>query len=167
MAKTYDPIATQTLGADQATISFTSISGSYTDLVLVVNGQSTIAGTGANGIRVRLNGDTATNYSQTGLFGNGTSAGSNRDSTINYMPLGEIGQTSGVNTTSILQFMNYSNATTYKTVLSRGNAANFEVNASVGLWRATPAAITQIDLTLSSGSYKAGSTFTLYGIKAA
>lgn len=167
MAKTgtYALIASNTLGSDTATITFSSIPQTFTDLILVVNGNTTIAGTGANAIRVRFNSDTATNYSQTGLFGNGTSAGSNRDTSLGYMPLGEIGQTSGVVTTSILQFMDYANTTTFKTTLSRGNASNFELNASAGLWRST-SAISQIDLVLGSGSYKTGSTFYLYGIQA-
>jgi hypothetical protein len=35
MAKTYEPIATTTLGTAAATVTFSSISGTYTDLVLV------------------------------------------------------------------------------------------------------------------------------------
>jgi hypothetical protein len=68
----------------------------------------------------------------------------------------------------LLQFMNYSNATTYKTVLSRSNvAASASVSANVGLWRNT-AAITSIKLYVyPSYNFVAGSTFTLYGIKAA
>jgi hypothetical protein len=35
MAITYEPIATTTLGSAAADVTFTSISGTYTDLVLV------------------------------------------------------------------------------------------------------------------------------------
>jgi hypothetical protein len=38
MAITYEPIATTTLGSAAASVTFSSISGSYTDLVLVVTG---------------------------------------------------------------------------------------------------------------------------------
>jgi hypothetical protein len=63
--------------------------------------------------------------------------------------------------------MNYANTTTYKTVLTRANAAASGVDASVGLWGST-AAITSItfDLPLVR-TISTGSTFTLYGIKAA
>ena len=67
---------------------------------------------------------------------------------------------------AIVQFQNYSNTTTYKTVLSRGNNASNLVEAFVGLWRST-SAITAIDIKTQSGNFSIGSTFTLYGIKAA
>ncbi len=69
--------------------------------------------------------------------------------------------------TAIVQIQNYSNASTYKTCLIRGNDANNYVLATVGLSRST-SAITSISLATSSGAqFVTGSTFTLYGIKAA
>jgi hypothetical protein len=61
--------------------------------------------------------------------------------------------------------MNYANSTTYKTTLSRADAANEELTAIVGLWRST-AAITSIKVAADAGiNFSTGSTFTLYGIK--
>jgi hypothetical protein len=55
MAKTYEPIATTTLSSAQSSVTFSSISGSYTDLVLVSN----VSGSGGNAnLRVTLNSDT-------------------------------------------------------------------------------------------------------------
>jgi hypothetical protein len=65
-----------------------------------------------------------------------------------------------------VHFMNYSNTTTNKTVLGRSSAASGFVEAAVGLWRNT-SAITSITATTGGQSYQTGSTFTLYGIKAA
>jgi hypothetical protein len=62
--------------------------------------------------------------------------------------------------------MNYSNSTTYKTILSRGNVTGTGIDLNVSLWRST-AAITNITVTSFTSTYTAGSTFTLYGIKAA
>jgi hypothetical protein len=68
---------------------------------------------------------------------------------------------------NILHINNYSNSTTYKTVLARGNAATNLVEAFVGLWRNTNA-ITSISIICqNSKNFGSGSTFTLYGIKAA
>ena len=76
--------------------------------------------------------------------------------------------------TSIVQINNYANTSVYKTALIRGNSINPSTSASnattlVGLWRST-AAINSITIySEGGGSYyiASGSTFTLYGIKAA
>jgi hypothetical protein len=62
--------------------------------------------------------------------------------------------------------MNYRNSTTYKTVLSRYDDATKSTGAEVGLWRNT-AAITSVLMKPGTGSFAAGSTFTIYGIAAA
>ena len=63
--------------------------------------------------------------------------------------------------------MNYANTTTNKTVLLRNNNTAFGTEAQVGLWRST-SAINTIKLYLDRAEYYVvGSTFTLYGIKAA
>jgi hypothetical protein len=159
MPSTYTPIATQTLVSATNSVTFSSISGSYTDLVLVFNG--TVS---ANQyVAVRLNSDTGSNYSWTRIDGDGSSAYSSRGTSTTFGRLG-IGNPTN-RTLTISQFMNYSNATTNKTVLSRSNT-DF-VGALVNLWRNT-AAITSITvLTTTADTFTVGSTFTLYGIKAA
>ena len=165
MAVTYEPIATTTVsGSSTTTYTFSSIPATYTDLVLVSSAQ--MSGTGTTGT-FRFNGDTGSNYSFTYLYGNGSSAGSGRQSN----------QTSGIwdswvdrlsNTmfeADVLHIMNYSNTTTYKTALSRSNSS-VTVETAVNLWRST-AAINSLTVFISSGYFVAGSTFTLYGIKAA
>ena len=67
---TYTPLSTTTLGSAQATVTFSSISGSYTDLVLVMNTIGTSAG---GDVQVQFNSDTASNYSCTILYGTGLS----------------------------------------------------------------------------------------------
>jgi hypothetical protein len=157
---TYEPIATQTLGSATASITFSGISGSYTDLVLIVNGT---AGSGLN-MLMQYNSDTATNYSTTRILGDGSSATSDRITTSADMYIGVMGT---VNTTNIIQIQNYSNATTYKTTLSRANSTTIWTGAFAALWRST-SAITSIKIYLASaGSFQTGTTATLYGIKAA
>lgn len=161
MTVTYDSISTQTLAnSTTATVTFSSIPATYTDLVLVFNGART---TGAADIFLRFNGDTATNYSRTYVSGNGTSAASARGSNETAFNGGGYVQT--VVGSSIFQIFNYANTTTFKTVLARTNYTDVSVSAYVGLWRATPAAINTI-LVGTSNFFTSGSTFTLYGIKA-
>jgi len=163
---TYVAIAEQTLGSAAASVTFSSISGAYTDLVLVMSAVGTSAGLD---IRVQVNSDTGSNYSITRLLGY-TTATSNRATSATYMQLtNSVGIGTTEPTTHLLQFNNYSNATTYKTMLVRYNqfqGAYAEVAAEVGLWRST-SAITSITFSLSSSTYASGSTFSLYGIAAA
>jgi hypothetical protein len=156
---TYEPIATTTLGTATSSVTFSSITGSYTDLVLVTNS----FGTGVF-FSIRINGDTGTNYSRTRFNGNGTTATSARDSSASSIAINDLSST--VREIAILNFQNYSNSTTFKTVVFRQNLSSSSVGATVGLWRST-SAITSIALNTFSNTFAVGSTFTLYGIAAA
>jgi hypothetical protein len=161
MPATYEPISTTTLGSAQASFSFTSIPGTYTDLVAVV-----VAASSGN-LKIELNSDTGTNYSNTVLYGTGSSALSARNTNSTGLIFGAAATTLG-NGVNFYHFMNYSNTTTNKTVLSRGNDNDGGlVRADVGLWRST-SAITSIRFISNLGANLAtGSVFTLYGIKSA
>lgn len=158
MPATYEPIATTTLGSAQSSVSFSSISGSFTDLVLV-------ASAGINGsnkeLTLTMNSDTASNYSWTRLLGDGTSAASSRGTNVAKIE----NVLSNEICTAVYHFMNYSNTTTNKTVLSRTSVASSRAATYVGLYRST-SAITSITLTAEATfTINSGSTFTLYGIR--
>lgn len=171
MPATYDPIATQTLGSASASVTFSSIPSTYTDLVLVTNYIATTLG---NTVALTFNNDTASNYSRTYLGAwNGPSSSYGSTRFTSRTNISCAWQTGAASTTSpnpiIYNIMNYSNTTTNKSVLFRFNtiaASLSETSAEVGLWRST-AAINRIDLTSSATTFAIGSTFTLYGIKAA
>lgn len=164
MASTYTPIYSTTLGSSQASVTLNSFSG-YTDLILVINAFDNAS---TNVYCQVGNGsiDTTSNYSHTILAGNGTTAYSYRESNQSAWIYAFEGTPQTTNGAYILQFNNYSNSTTYKTMLSRANSST-GVDAIVGTWRST-SPITTIKLSCQSSTvYSAGSTFTLYGIKAA
>lgn len=166
MPETYEPISTQTLGTAVADVYFNSIPQTYTDLVLVMNGGCTINA----GIGYRFDGDNTNNYSSTFLEGNGSAASSNRYTSMSFMRIGfNATWSTGLVNTAISHIQNYSNTTTFKTVLSRVNdLSNGALGASVGVWRKTPEALNSINILTSNGTtFLVGSTFTLYGIKAA
>jgi len=160
---TYTPIATTTASGSTSSITFNSFTG-YTDLVLVFEGNSTNAGSSANSLRIRVNSDTGSNYSGTYLSGNGSSAASGRTSNATNWDAINIAQAS-VRGMAKMYFMNYSNSTTYKTMLSHSSVAAVDALPAVNLWRNTNA-ITAIELFIT-GNFSSGSTFTLYGIAAA
>lgn len=173
MAATYEPIATITVsGSAAADITFSSISGSYTDLVVVIFARSADAGTATTNIKFVFNGDTGTNYSCTFLYGDGSSAASGRATSNAF--ISEIGEAPQGGTSSNIfgvtkaHIFSYAGSTN-KTVLSESSS---DINGSgyvvrnVGLWRNT-SAITSLKITLNSGNMAVGTTATLYGIKSA
>lgn len=163
-ASTYTPIATYIVsGTSTSTYTFSSIPSTYTDLILVINYSLNAGGTGG-AVHLQFNGDTASNYSNTFMYGSGSSAVSSRATAQTYVDAGYM-SSNAVSANSISHIMNYSNATTYKTVLSRANNTSGEITAYVNLWRST-AAINSITVSAVT-NYSSGTTFTLYGIKAA
>lgn len=166
MPSTYTPITSTTLTSNTATVTLSGIPSTYTDLVVVANtrGSSDIE----SDIYIRFNSDSGTNYSYTRMYGQVGTIGSDRGTNQNYMVIGRQGGT--VFAPNIYHIMNYSNTTTFKNVIARSGHATtgaLITLANVGLWRSN-SAITSISFVQGGAqSYKIGSTFTLYGIKAA
>jgi hypothetical protein len=162
MPATYEPIATTTLASAVSTFTFSSIPSTYTDLVLIADMSS--AGTNAYP-SVRLNGDSASNYSRTYINGDGGTVSSSRNSESWWTVFGN--QLAASRTNIIMHIMNYSNTTTFKTALSRKNDTGGVMGVTVHLWRST-AAINSVQIgTQTADTFSIGTTFTLYGIKAA
>ena len=154
------PLANLTLGSAQATITFSSISQAYRDLILVV---SPIATTTGNAGRLRLNGDTGSNYSWVQMYGDGTTAASSQSTSSTEL----IGlQSETTQTTTVIHITDYSATTKHKSVLSRSNNTN-AISTVVNQRWANTAAVTSISIYMTaSTTYAAGSTFALYGVSA-
>ena len=174
MAKTYEPIASQTLGSDAVTVTFDNIAATWTDLIVVCHVYAVGSANAAAGLRLRFNNDTGSNYSNTRLQGDGSSATSARQSSQTYATFGIIpgttatGSTLGVVT---LQIMSYANTNVFKTGLSAYATNAFgstedRVGRYVSLWRSTNA-ITRVDISSDSGDLRSTSTISLFGVKAA
>jgi hypothetical protein len=164
MPATYEPIATTTLGTAGATITFSSIPATYTDLRLAV----TSVPSGAIQYGLRFNNDSSALYSLTELVGNGASAASDRDSNdtslyFNYFtPTGST--IPAFMTADIFSYAGSTNKTSLLTWNNDRNGAGDTVIYTVGLYRST-SAITRLDIILTSGTMGVGTTATLYGIK--
>jgi hypothetical protein len=170
---TYVELAKQTLTSNTGPVVFSNIPQTYTDLRIVIQGGFVDSGFMV-GARVG-NGsvDTGTNYSYTTLRGNGSSATSYKKAN---MVFGALCQQGGNNLNNVftVDFMNYSNTTTYKTWISRYGNAGEGVDAGISMWRST-AAINTISIAecgdggsgaFNYGNMLSGTTFSLYGIKA-
>lgn len=162
MATTYEPIATTTLGTSASTITLSSIPATYTDLKIVL--ANAFTSYALDTVKIQFNGDTATNYSATALMGDGATAQSSRQSSVNSGLLGRAGYQSTRPSMIIADIFSYTGST-FKTYLADSAAdqnGSGEVLRHVGLWRST-SAITSI--TLMNVTFQAGAVVSLYGIK--
>lgn len=170
MAITYDKLATLTLSAPQASITFNSFAG-YTDLVLV--GQAKSAGSGRDSIGIAVNGIGSGIYYRTYLEGNGSAATSGQQTQSIRIVSDYIMGTTGTADFGVYiwDFMNYANTTTKKTVLFRGS--NTQVsggwNSSAMIYLVdTTSAITSLTIaTMNGPNLDTGTSFSLYGIMGA
>jgi hypothetical protein len=156
---TYIALASNDLGSVD-TVTFTSISGAYTDLHIVVAGK--VAASSQN-LQLRFNSDANANY-YTNFFA--TTGSSGRSGAETYMVVDRYGYFTTSQTTIVLDVMNYSNTTTKKTLICNSTNTAEGIGLRVGLWDSS-AAITSVTLFLSGSTWAAGSTATLYGIAAA
>lgn len=155
-----------------STISFTSIAGTYDDLLLVTSLRQT--GSFANGdTTIRFNSNAA-DYSYTRLQGSGSTAGTLRASSQAQLLVGDDPALSGTASTfsnNSIYITNYKTTANYKQVIvencrEANSTTAFFMAMISGMWQNT-AAITSITLTPERGSYVQYSTATLYGIKKA
>lgn len=168
MAVTYEPIASTTVGSGTGSVTFSDISGSFTDLIAVAQVDPNASG---YGLRFRVNSDTGSNYSGTVLYGTGSAAGSTRYSGETSGPGGSnyFGASANYGNVFVLHFMSYANTSVFKTVLCAGASTDTEVTRQVSLWRST-SAITSITFSLGGGfpgTNMDAATFSLFGVKAA
>jgi hypothetical protein len=162
MPRTYEPIQSVTATGSSTVISFTSIPQTYTDLVVIFTGFAT-----TGNFYVRVNSDSSAIYSQTDIRGDGSNAGASRETAQSNVYIGDyIANPISTISNAVMNFNNYSNTTTFKSFLFRGNNAAKFTGLTVGLWRST-AAITGISVHSSGANLDSTSVATLYGIKAA
>jgi hypothetical protein len=160
---TYVALDKKTVGTAVAFVDFTSIPSGYTDLVLI----AVPIGTAGNDCIVRVNSDTNTNYSNTFMYGSGSAAASGRNNNVSFLRGNITSMDSSEINTMIMSIQNYSNTTTFKTVLNKYTSTQTGkyVTASVGMWRSTDAINSITVTTIGTGNFAVGSTFSLYGIK--
>jgi hypothetical protein len=157
----YESISTVTVGGGgSASISFTSIPGTYTHLQVRI---MAVTNTTANSATTTLNG---TNGRVHWLTGNGSSASAAGDATKIFFPLTQGSTTAPC--VGIMDILDYANTNKYKTTRAlEGYDTNGAGNVSLtsGLWQST-SAINSITIT-AVGTFNEYSQFALYGIKGA
>lgn len=159
---TYIPLATKTLVATATSVTFSSISQTYRDLVLVAQ----IKTVDSNNVYLRINADAANTYSSVFMIGSGASATAGTFATVGYMDVSSGSTPSSTVFGQIaLNIMDYSATNKHKTILRRTDQSADGTSAAVQRWPST-VAITSLQFYAQSGNLGIGSSFTLYGIAA-
>jgi hypothetical protein len=162
------PIATISLTANAGAINFASIPQVYQDLMIVAQLRDTTAATTPSYFNY-MNNNGGSVYSATQLQGDGASASSGRITNQSIMGIGlQAGASAnvGVFSSQIIHIINYKSSN-HKSLIYRDGVDNNGSGAlriSVGLFRDTNP-ITQFSFN-AAATFLAGSTATLYGIKA-
>lgn len=169
MANTYKLIASSTLSSNQASVSFSSIDNSYTDLQILVSSRIDRAGTWAN-MKMTFN-SSSTSYTQLVLGSDGSAPDWASSSALNgfgYFYAPSNSATANVFANISIYIPNYTSSN-YKSVsidgVSENNGTAGNDHLMAGIWSNT-SAISSIQFSTYSGSdLVSGSTFYLYGIK--
>ena len=167
MAFTYKAIATVTVGSGGASnIEFTSIPGTYTDLVIKYSARCDQSGVAPTFTNITFNSNTSS-YTYRRIYGDGSSATSSSGSAQYIDNIAGTGATASTFTNVETYIPNYagSNNKSYSTdVALENNGTTAHTALYAGLWSNT-AAITSVKLSPATGNYVQYTTATLYGIK--
>lgn len=170
MPATYVNIASQTTTGTVASVTFSSIPQTYTDLVLRFDGRGNDAAINRF-IRISFNGDTGSNYSYRLLGGTGSATNNQNGSNVSPdTPIGYItggGSTANVFGSAEIYIPGYTSTSSRPFsgfTATENNATTAYVSVAAGLYRGT-SAISSITLAPQGVSFVSGSSFYLYGIK--
>ena len=169
----FESIQTVTVGSGgSSSVTFSSIPSTYKHLQIRAIARCGVSGEVSQGMFMRVNSDSGSNYSWHAIYGTGSvvAAGGGTSTTYAYG-----GYITGPNATAsnfagnVIDILDYADTNKYKTVRS---LVGFDNNGSGNLallssnWRST-SAITSLTLLveLAGGSFTQYSSFALYGVK--
>lgn len=160
----WTPLANITLSANQASVTFSSISGAHRDLVLIV--RSAISSS-SNTYQVRFNGDASGSYNFAQMYRQSASSFfSNNSANQTRILFGVNGNTATVgNATGRLEIFDYATTNKHKQVLLRNDDQTSSTTELTMYRYAQTSAITSIEIVANNATnLVAGSTFALYGV---
>lgn len=174
MANTYTLISSNVLSSSAASVTFSAIPSTMTDLVIRASVRNDL-GSRASLSYINFNSDSAQNYSNTRVRGDGSTASSTRYTTSNASSLaGSIGYTNGSTTTSNtfssfeIYVPNYAltNQKAFSvSIVNEDNGTTADAIALANLYNQTTAISSFTIYPGNSVNWVSGSSFYLYGIK--
>lgn len=166
---TYIPIAKTVLTGTQATVTFSGIPATYTDLLLVMSARSDYAGGYGDIVKIRYNNSGAdTNLTSRRIQGYNAAVTSGSSAFLYFGIMSTSLGTSNTFASAEVYIPNYTGSTnkpaSSTSVMEQNDTTNYFLQAHAGLWSDTTA-INRIDLISNTGSnFVSGSRFDLYGI---
>ena len=167
---TFQLIETKTLGSTTASLVFSSIPQTFTDLLVVISARSTRTGNAGDDLTVVVNSITS-GYSGRGLDGTGSGVSSFTDDAagtkFRYLCIiNAAGATADTFSSNTIYIPNYAGSTNKSFSFDNvtENNATFSYQRICAGLLANTAAITQLTFDPDNGDLVAGSTISLYGI---
>ena len=156
---THDLIASSVLTSNADNVTFSSISSTYRDLVLVINATMT---TGGNSGWVRFNSDSGSNYNRIAMQGNGSTATASTATNQTALYISNSDAFGTGRSIVRIELFDYAQTNKHKSGFIRVDRVDGVVS-SMGFRYASTNAISSI-LIDTDGTYASGSSFYLYGI---
>lgn len=161
MPSALTPLANLTLSSSASSVTFSSINGTYRDLILVITAQCSTASQELT--YLRFNGDTTSSYVANYMVNSGGALASAATASVMASIHSFCDQTQRGQVT--YQIFDYAQTNKHKLVLNRGDGFGYSTATGVGRW-ANTAAITTVLVMSGFSGFAAGSTFALYGVSA-
>lgn len=177
----FDSLGTVVVGSATSAVTFSNIPATYTHLHIRCLTRGTTASTCP--VFLRVNGDTATNYSTHQILGNGSSAYADGHANASYILDGwggfqswsgdDLANTFGLGIIDIFDYANTSKFKTARALWGRENNASTPVTGRIvfesGAWRNSADPIHTLTFTTDATSYGINwaprTEFSLYGVK--
>lgn len=170
MPATFRLIASNTLSSSAASVTFSSIPATYTDLVVRTSTRTDRTGVAVSDLRIQLNGSSSTVYSIRNLLGGygSASSGSNTSQSYwqsDYSPTADAASNSfGSSEIYIPKYLTSTKKPSTSFGTSENTSSNSYLSAHANLADIT-SAVSSITITAAIFNFVSGSSFYLYGIK--
>lgn len=163
-------IASNTLSSSAASVTFSSIPNTYTDLLVKISAKSDRANANDD-IKMLINGSTSSVYGETNVNGNGATAASGNNTNQAYVALrsgSTGGLTANVFSSTEVYVPNYNSVIVHpigSIQVQEDNATTARIYATASTFN-TSSAITSLTFNIWTGpNFVSGSSFFLYGLK--
>jgi hypothetical protein len=161
----YTTLASGNLSTSSSSLSLTSISGAYVDLILDISGFRTA--TDDDSFLAQLNGDSANRYRSSNAYG---SSGAQTFPSSSIIVAQQVDNSNNARNFARIRIMNYANSASGKFMEIRSitvdatTTTNGQTVATMGMYNQT-GAITRIDFFSNSAANFATGSYALYGVK--